>query len=167
VKKIVQSIAGEPQREAAPVARVQSYISDLPFSLGQRIKEVVFLRDVPDDTLLYADQVSKGSMTAFDAAMLGGDGPTPARQAGPTDWRHRCAVLIDIYDDGTKNAPEDRCYVDGAFTAEIDEVRALLAAPEALPEAAPVCTCAVRLMPGQIGATHALDGNPFSASQFP
>jgi len=36
------------------VARVQSYESDRPFSLGKRVKEVVFLRDVPDDTLLYA-----------------------------------------------------------------------------------------------------------------
>lgn len=45
-----------------------------------------------------------------------------------TDWQHRCAVLVDIYDDARNNAPEDRCYIDGAFTAEMDEVRALLAA---------------------------------------
>jgi hypothetical protein len=43
-----------------------------------------------------------------------------------TDWEHRCAVLVDIYDDAMNNAPEDRSYIDGAFKAEIDEVRELL-----------------------------------------
>lgn len=54
--------------------------------------------------------------------------PTPSASSVPVDWQHRCAVLVDIYDDDRNNAPEDRCYVDGAFTAEMDEVRALLAA---------------------------------------
>ncbi|MGT2472003.1 hypothetical protein [Paraburkholderia terrae] len=37
-----------------------------------------------------------------------------------------CAALIDIYDDAMNNAPEDRCYVDGAWKEELDKARALL-----------------------------------------
>ncbi|KVN25595.1 hypothetical protein WJ63_15810 [Burkholderia pyrrocinia] len=41
------------------------------------------------------------------------------------------AALIDIYDDERNNAPEDRCYVEGAWTEVVDEARAtLLAAPQ-------------------------------------
>ena len=43
-----------------------------------------------------------------------------------TNWRDVCAALIDIYDDAMNNAPEDRCYVDGAWKEELDKARALL-----------------------------------------
>jgi hypothetical protein len=41
------------------------------------------------------------------------------------------AALVDIYDDGMNNAPEDRCYVEGAWKETLDEARAYLAAPQA------------------------------------
>lgn len=44
-----------------------------------------------------------------------------------TDWHDVCAALVDIYDDAMNNAPEDRCYVDGAWKEELDKARALLA----------------------------------------
>jgi hypothetical protein len=56
--------------------------------------------------------------------------PVAQTERALTDWQHRCAALVDIYDDATNNAPEDRCYVDGAFKAELDEVRALLTAAQ-------------------------------------
>ncbi|OXI42443.1 hypothetical protein CFB84_24855 [Burkholderia aenigmatica] len=47
---------------------------------------------------------------------------------GVTDEPHRkqLAALIDIYDDERNNAPEDRCYVEGAWTEALTEARALL-----------------------------------------
>jgi hypothetical protein len=54
--------------------------------------------------------------------------PSVEQTRALTDWQDRCAVLVDIYDDAMNNAPEDRCYVDGAFKAEMDEVRTLLTA---------------------------------------
>ncbi|MGU7839428.1 hypothetical protein ACV22V_08180 [Burkholderia sp. AW33-5] len=35
-------------------------------------------------------------------------------------------ALIDIYDDGQNNAPEDRCYAEGAWKEVIDEARSFL-----------------------------------------
>lgn len=64
-------------------------------------------------------------MDAYRTALASSDAQAPSVL---TDWQHRCAALVDIYDDALNNAPEDRCYVDGAFTAEMDEIRALLAA---------------------------------------
>jgi len=49
-------------------------------------------------------------------------------QDAPVDWRHVCDTLIDIYDDGTKNPPESRCYVEGAWRDELQRVRDALAA---------------------------------------
>ena len=37
------------------------------------------------------------------------------------------AALIDIHDDGTNNAPEHRCYVEGAWNDVMDEARAYVA----------------------------------------
>jgi hypothetical protein len=37
------------------------------------------------------------------------------------------AALLDIHDDGTNNAPEDRCYVEGAWKETLDDARAYLA----------------------------------------
>lgn len=48
----------------------------------------------------------------------------------PVDWRHLCDTLIDIYDDGTKNPPESRCYVEGAWMEELQRVRDALAATQ-------------------------------------
>lgn len=71
---------------------------------------------------------ASGYMIAVGRALLA------AHDSGATlteavNWRDRCAALIDIYDDGMNNAPEDRCYADGAWREEIDGTRALLAAP--------------------------------------
>lgn len=60
-----------------------------------------------------------------------GEQPQAAETKGLTNWRERCAVIVDIYDDAKNNAPEDRCYADGAFGQEIDELRALLAEGDA------------------------------------
>jgi len=56
-----------------------------------------------------------------------------AARGEPVDWHAICAAIVDIYDDAQNNAPEDRCYVDGAFTQEINQARALLAAPTQQP----------------------------------
>lgn len=56
-----------------------------------------------------------------------------ATQAVPAltdDWRDQLAALVDIYDDAMNNPPESRTYVDGAFKQQMDEARALLAAPQ-------------------------------------
>lgn len=45
----------------------------------------------------------------------------------PVDWRDLCAALVDIYDDGTNNPPEARCYVEGAWNEELQRVRDALA----------------------------------------
>ncbi|WP_334021350.1 hypothetical protein [Burkholderia orbicola] len=42
-------------------------------------------------------------------------------------FRDLLAALIDIYDDERNNAPEDRCYVEGAWSEVLGEARALLA----------------------------------------
>ena len=42
------------------------------------------------------------------------------------------AALVDIYDDGMNNAPEDRCYVEGAWKETLDEARAYIATRAAL-----------------------------------
>ena len=54
--------------------------------------------------------------------------PSQAAPLAPdaVNWRDRCAALIDIHDDAMNNAPEHRCYVDGAWKEELDETRALL-----------------------------------------
>lgn len=41
-------------------------------------------------------------------------------------FRELLAALIDIYDDERNNAPEDRCYVEGAWSEVLSEARALL-----------------------------------------
>lgn len=41
-------------------------------------------------------------------------------------WRAILAALIDIYDDAYGNGPEDRCYVEGAYTKTLDECRDIL-----------------------------------------
>jgi hypothetical protein len=55
--------------------------------------------------------------------------PPPA-STNNIDWRDICAALVDIYDDAMNNAPEDRCYVDGAWKEELDKARAIIAATE-------------------------------------
>ncbi len=51
-----------------------------------------------------------------------------ANETGAEGAFHKLlAALIDIYDDERNNAPEDRCYVEGAWTEVIDEARAMLA----------------------------------------
>lgn len=42
-------------------------------------------------------------------------------------FRELLAALIDIYDDERNNAPENRCYVEGAWSEVLGEARALLA----------------------------------------
>jgi hypothetical protein len=60
------------------------------------------------------------------------DSAMPADHRVPVAESHRILdALIDIYDDARNNAPEDRCYVEGAWTETIDEARAYLAAPQA------------------------------------
>ncbi len=44
------------------------------------------------------------------------------------DWREHADVLVDIYFDGVNNAPDDRCYVDGALGAAMERTRISLAA---------------------------------------
>jgi hypothetical protein len=66
-----------------------------------------------------------------------------ARAAQPIDAEpvaHKLlAGLIDILDDGLNNAPEHRCYVEGAWNEALDEARAYLAAPPSKPvDAEPV-----------------------------
>lgn len=41
------------------------------------------------------------------------------------------ASLVDIYDDAQNNAPEHRCYIDGAFKIEMDHARAFVAERDA------------------------------------
>jgi len=52
--------------------------------------------------------------------------PAASAQKGLTNWRDICAALVDIYDDAINNAPEHRCYVDGAWNEELDKARELL-----------------------------------------
>lgn len=37
------------------------------------------------------------------------------------------AAIVDVHDDGMNNAPEDRCYVEGAWAEVLAEARALIA----------------------------------------
>ncbi|UJH75015.1 hypothetical protein L0U95_24060 (plasmid) [Burkholderia cenocepacia] len=53
--------------------------------------------------------------------------PQPEPRAEVTNpFRDLLAALIDIYDDERNNAPEDRCYVEGAWSEVLGEARALL-----------------------------------------
>ncbi|WP_167368590.1 hypothetical protein [Paraburkholderia tuberum] len=48
-------------------------------------------------------------------------------------------ALIDIYDDAQNNAPEDRCYAEGAWTATLTDIRQFIAnAPRASEQAGPI-----------------------------
>lgn len=47
------------------------------------------------------------------------------------------AMLIDVYDDGQNNAPEDRCYVEGTWKEVLSEARSYLAASPAAPAQSP------------------------------
>jgi hypothetical protein len=58
-------------------------------------------------------------------------GPTPGYPKTSHDW---LAALLDVWDDGNKNAPEHRCYVPGAFAEAIERIRAHLAATPAAPQ---------------------------------
>lgn len=61
-------------------------------------------------------------------ALLAAHPGTPEPRAEETDpFRELLEVLIDIYDDQRNNAPEDRCYTEGAWSEVLGEVRALLA----------------------------------------
>lgn len=95
-----------------PVARVQSYVSDRPYSKGERVKEAVFLSDVRDDTLLYAAPIPRASDAAaqpdktfalllMGAAAKSGDsnaialaaqlaGAAPCEACGFVNWHCRC-----------------------------------------------------------------------------
>ncbi|WP_081058729.1 Lar family restriction alleviation protein [Burkholderia cepacia] len=54
-------------------------------------------------------------------------GPPEPRAEVTNPFRELLAALIDIYDDERNNAPEDRCYVEGAWSEVLGEARALLA----------------------------------------
>ena len=61
-------------------------------------------------------------------ALLAAHPGQPEPRAEVTDpFRDLLAALIDIYDDERNNAPEDRCYVEGAWSEVLGEARALLA----------------------------------------
>jgi hypothetical protein len=72
-----------PSDKQDAVARVQSYESARPYSKGRRVMEVVFLRDVPDDTLLYAAPLAQSAEKNYKevgttGTMPGTDGFTMA-----------------------------------------------------------------------------------------
>lgn len=48
------------------------------------------------------------------------------------------AALIDIYDDQHQNAPENRCYVEDAWSTTLADARQFIAAPDNTPSPAPV-----------------------------
>ncbi|MEB2554089.1 hypothetical protein [Burkholderia cenocepacia] len=56
-------------------------------------------------------------------AALNGEPEPRAEVTNP--FRDLLAALIDIYDDERNNAPEDRCYVEGAWSEVLGEARAL------------------------------------------
>lgn len=63
--------------------------------------------------------------------------PSAAPAAGQAGLAKLCDQLIDIWDDGTRNAPEGRVYVEGALEQVIEEIRAAaLAVPLFAPVAA-------------------------------
>ncbi|VVE47621.1 hypothetical protein PCO31111_04525 [Pandoraea communis] len=51
-----------------------------------------------------------------------------ALSADGGEWRKMVEAIVDIYDDETTNAPEERGYVEGSFTAVMNEARAAIAA---------------------------------------
>lgn len=53
--------------------------------------------------------------------------PEPRAEVTENSYRELLAVLVDIYDDQRNNAPENRCYVEGAWSEVLGEARALLA----------------------------------------
>ncbi|KWN80818.1 hypothetical protein WM24_23560 [Burkholderia ubonensis] len=53
-----------------------------------------------------------------------------ASPAADQPFHKLLAALIDIYDDERNNAPEDRCYVEGAWTEVINEARTALGAAQ-------------------------------------
>ncbi|MDN7988976.1 hypothetical protein QZM97_02685 [Burkholderia orbicola] len=69
-------------------------------------------------------------LTAYPGApeMVDAHPGQPEPRAEVTNpFRDLLAALIDIYDDERNNAPEDRCYVEGAWSEVLGEARALLA----------------------------------------
>ncbi|MGJ7529813.1 hypothetical protein [Variovorax sp. GB1P17] len=72
-------------------------------------------------------------------ALLAAPTVAPIEQAGavaiisgePATAHSLLAALIDINDDAQNNAPEHRCYVDGAWGECLSEARSFLAAPSA------------------------------------
>lgn len=76
-----------------------------------------------DDFALGADRLAKRIL-----ALLAAHPGQPEPRAEVTNpFRELLAALIDIYDDERNNAPEDRCYVEGAWSEVLGEARALLA----------------------------------------
>ena len=72
-------------------------------------------------------------------------------------------ALIDIYDDEQNNAPEDRCYVEGAWTALLADIRTFLRSPSNAGVAQPrfpmtYCSqCGCELGPGNAGVSSCKD----------
>jgi len=61
----------------------------------------------------------------------------PLARKAPEGLAMLCDQLLDIWDDGRRNAPEDRAYSEGALDEVIEEIRESFAAPVAS-QAAPV-----------------------------
>jgi hypothetical protein len=72
-----------------------------------------------------------GKIFAFARALLA----TPAPLSDEPVAHKLLAEMIDILDDGMNNAPEHRCYVEGAWNEVLDEARAYLANPSDKQEA--------------------------------
>lgn len=65
-------------------------------------------------------------------ALLSASKPaTPTARGEHAIWL--LEALIDIYDDGRNQAPEERCYAEGAWSATLADIRAFLAAAPAAP----------------------------------
>jgi len=82
-----------------------------------------------DNWMIYGDSFRESAEIALRAAA--GTTADAAAIAGREAFK-LLAALVDIYDDGMNNAPEDRCYVEGAWKETLDEARAYVAARAAL-----------------------------------
>ncbi|WP_256097487.1 hypothetical protein [Burkholderia cenocepacia] len=82
----------------------------------------------------YHENPTRDTRTALRVALMDEFQPEPRAEV-TNPFRELLEALIDIYDDQRNNAPEARCYVEGAWSEVLDEARALLAP---LPEPARV-----------------------------
>jgi hypothetical protein len=63
------------------------------------------------------------------------DEPAVQINGAPATAHSLLAALLDIYDDAQNNAPENRCYIDSAWSDVLKEARQFLATPPAAAEA--------------------------------